>query len=305
MLPTAPPSATNRIMFIHRPRSSSRLPRQGLADLDLQAARHGAIVSPIRHLIRQIALARRERIRLIVRIPIVPAVSEALHQTWWAHCGSAAAHPACRTSQHPPSPLPSRHTRHCSWARRRDTRPRWQSRARLPGCRAGRTPPRHPASTRKPRIRQPDILHRHPHHPARDVERIAAAIQHPAEPIQRAIRITAPHGLVQRRDLVIELVAALVEPAAGAARPLPRQFAKSAGGRPRPDSRPAPTCSVRAAPSPSAARAIRSSASGSALMCSLPRPRSSSASAAAQQCRDVLDRQRPQHVDTGSGQQAR
>jgi hypothetical protein len=35
-----------------------------------------------------------------------------------------------------------------------------------------------------------------------------------AKPVQRAVRIGAAHGLVQRRDLVVELFAALVETAA-------------------------------------------------------------------------------------------
>ena len=50
-------------------------------------------------------------------------------------------------------------------------------------------------------------------HAAREVVRIAAAVEHAHEPVQRGVRIGAAHRLVQRRDLVVELLAALVEAA--------------------------------------------------------------------------------------------
>ena len=55
--------------------------------------------------------------------------------------------------------------------------------------------------------------------------------------------------------------------------------------------------------SPSAARAMSSSASGWAESCSRPSPRSRSASAAFEQRGEILDRERPQHVHAGARQQ--
>ena len=63
------------------------------------------------------------------------------------------------------------------------------------------------------RIGQPDILPRHAHDAPRQVARVGAAIQHPAQPVQRGIRVRAAHRFVQRRNLVVEIVAALVEAA--------------------------------------------------------------------------------------------
>ena len=57
-----------------------------------------------------------------------------------------------------------------------------------------------------------------------EVARIAAAVEHAREPVQRGIGIGAAHRLVQRRDLVVELLAALVE----AATPARGDFAHAA-----------------------------------------------------------------------------
>ncbi len=67
------------------------------------------------------------------------------------------------------------------------------------------------------RIRRADVLRGGPHEPSGDVERIAAAIEHAREPVQARIRSGAADRLVQRRDLVVEAVAAFVESARGAA----------------------------------------------------------------------------------------
>jgi hypothetical protein len=61
------------------------------------------------------------------------------------------------------------------------------------------------------RIGKADVLGRHPDEPASDVERIGAAVEHAAHPVQRRIRIGPANGLVQRGDLVVERFAALVE----------------------------------------------------------------------------------------------
>ena len=52
-----------------------------------------------------------------------------------------------------------------------------------------------------------NIFRCHPHHAPRHVSRIAAAIEHPGEPVQRGVGIGTAHGLVQRRDLLVEGVA--------------------------------------------------------------------------------------------------
>ena len=71
---------------------------------------------------------------------------------------------------------------------------------------------------KRARISEADVFDGHAHHAPRDVERIAAAIQHAAAPVQRRIRVRAAHGFVKRGNLVVELIAAFVEAAARAAR---------------------------------------------------------------------------------------
>ena len=61
------------------------------------------------------------------------------------------------------------------------------------------------------RVGVADVLARHAHHAPGDVEGVAAAVEHAREPVQGRVRVGAAHGLVQRRDLVVEQVAALVE----------------------------------------------------------------------------------------------
>ena len=60
---------------------------------------------------------------------------------------------------------------------------------------------------------------RYPHwrrgKPASQVQRIAATIEHPAEPVKRGVGIRSAQGLVQGRDLIIEDIATLVEAAPG------------------------------------------------------------------------------------------
>jgi len=65
----------------------------------------------------------------------------------------------------------------------------------------------------RPGVGVADVLGGHAHHPARDIERVAAAIEHPRQPIERRIGGRTAHRLVQRRDLVVEEFAALVEAA--------------------------------------------------------------------------------------------
>ena len=60
------------------------------------------------------------------------------------------------------------------------------------------------------RIGEPDVLHRHPHDAARDIEHVLAALDHAREPVERAFDVAAAHGLVERGDHVVVLLAGLV-----------------------------------------------------------------------------------------------
>ena len=66
---------------------------------------------------------------------------------------------------------------------------------------------------KRARVGEADILARHAYHAPADVERIGAAVEHAAEPVQRCVRVGAAHRLVQSRDLVVESFSALVEAA--------------------------------------------------------------------------------------------
>ena len=61
------------------------------------------------------------------------------------------------------------------------------------------------------RVGQADVLGGHAHDAAAEVERIGAAIEHAREPVQCRVGGGAAHRLVQGRDLVVELLSALVE----------------------------------------------------------------------------------------------
>ena len=62
------------------------------------------------------------------------------------------------------------------------------------------------AITKRLRIGKPDVLDRHAHDTARDIERRLASIQHAAEIIERGIGVGAAHRLVQRADQIVVAV---------------------------------------------------------------------------------------------------
>ncbi len=66
------------------------------------------------------------------------------------------------------------------------------------------------------RIGKPDVLGGHADHAPPDIERVGAAVEHAAQPVQRGVGVAAAHRLVQRGDLVVEGLAALVEAAQAA-----------------------------------------------------------------------------------------
>ena len=64
------------------------------------------------------------------------------------------------------------------------------------------------------RIGIADILAGHAHHATCQVQRIAATIEHACVPVQGRVWVGAPHRFVQRGNLVVERLAALVETSA-------------------------------------------------------------------------------------------
>jgi hypothetical protein len=68
------------------------------------------------------------------------------------------------------------------------------------------------------RIGEPDVLARHADHAAGEVARIDASVEHAYQPVERRVRVASANALVQRRDLVVVVLAALVEAPPGALR---------------------------------------------------------------------------------------
>ena len=79
------------------------------------------------------------------------------------------------------------------------------------------------------RVGDADVFPRHADDAAPQVFRIGAAVQHAAQPVQRGVRMRAAHGFVQRRDLVVEIVAALVEAARVQGQRVLDEFARDVG----------------------------------------------------------------------------
>ena len=59
-------------------------------------------------------------------------------------------------------------------------------------------------------IGQPDVLRRHADEPPRDEEPVLARLEHPGQPVERRVGIRVAHGLVERADQVVVLLARLV-----------------------------------------------------------------------------------------------
>src|SRR3546814_11464859 len=67
--------------------------------------------------------------------------------------------------------------------------------------------------TLRSRIGQTDVLDRHARDAPCEIRRIDAAVEHACQPVQRRIRIAPAHGFLQRRDLVVDILAFLVKAA--------------------------------------------------------------------------------------------
>ena len=141
----------------------SAAPRQRLADLDLEAARRRRIVAPVRHLVRQIALAGGIGVRLVVRVAIALAVADLLHQPG-RRIAQAQRHLERPVLLHVRARLAEgdvdrvalrRHGHEHDGLRR--------SRARPPGCPAARRSPRPRAPSQRARVGNADVLARHAH----------------------------------------------------------------------------------------------------------------------------------------------
>ena len=76
------------------------------------------------------------------------------------------------------------------------------------------------------RVSQANVLPGHAHDAARQVARVGAAVQHAGQPVERSIGVRAAHRLVQRRDLVVKIVAAFVEAARGEAQRVLRELGR-------------------------------------------------------------------------------
>jgi hypothetical protein len=63
------------------------------------------------------------------------------------------------------------------------------------------------------RLGQAHVFDRHARHAAGQIQRIDTAVEHAAQPVHGRVRVGRPHGFVQCRDLVVELLALLVEAA--------------------------------------------------------------------------------------------
>ncbi len=63
------------------------------------------------------------------------------------------------------------------------------------------------------RVGKPDVLARHADDPSPKVQGVGAPVEHATQPVQRSVGIAAAYRLVQRRDLVVERLATLVEAA--------------------------------------------------------------------------------------------
>ena len=61
------------------------------------------------------------------------------------------------------------------------------------------------------RVSQADILAGHAQQAPTQVERVGASIEHAGKPVKSRIGIAPPHRLMQRRDQVVELIAAFIE----------------------------------------------------------------------------------------------
>ena len=120
---------------------------------------------------------------------------------------------------------------------RRDRARTARARARLRAIPRRSYVRRRRAPAQRARVGEADVLARHADQPPPDVERIGAAVEHAAHPVERRVGIRSAHRLVQRRDLVVERLAALVEAAQAPRdrrfdeRDVDRRSLRLAGGR--------------------------------------------------------------------------
>ena len=186
-------------------------PIELLADLALESARHRTIPLLRAHIVGKISLSGSVTIGLVVRVTVLVAIAEFLHQ------------PGRRVAQM------DRHRARLVLA---DERPRLivgvvtgvglrRGREIENGLRERKLPFGRPKAlvclcrverdARRARIGQANVLPRHAHDTPRQIARVGAAVEHAAEPVQRAVRRAAAHRLVQGADLVVERIAPLVE----------------------------------------------------------------------------------------------
>ena len=184
---------------------------QFLADLQLQASRHGLVILARLKLFREVILTGGIGIGLVVGVAVFFAVAQLLHQL-----GRCVA----KVQRHFQRAMFGRLAQrgleahvhrialrcagdvgdglgHCQLA--------------FGAAQAFLHVPGGQAQAQGSRVGVADVLAGHAHHATGDVQRVAAAVEHACEPVQGAIGVGAAHRLVQRGNLVVERLAALVE----------------------------------------------------------------------------------------------
>src|SRR5688572_17336390 len=186
---------------------------EGLGDFYLESARHGLIVASRRQLVGKIGFTGGDGVRLVMRVAISLAVTESLHQAGGRvpqpqrylerAVFPGVGHGGIEGRVHGIALRGAGHEHH---GLRDDELALGTAEPLVHFARLER-------ERKGARIGVADILRSHPQHTPGDVARIAAAVEHPAEPVERGVRIGPPHCLVERRDLVVEELTLLVETA--------------------------------------------------------------------------------------------
>lgn len=182
-------------------------------ELDLQATVHRLVIAAAVDGFRQVGFPRSEGPRLVVGVAIALAVPHGLEQLG-GRVAQVYRHLVVRVLANIGHALVEGLVHGVALGRQRQVGDRL-GQGQLPFGRAQPLlgVPSVQAESQRPGIGIADVLAGDAHQAAGHVQRIASAIEHAAQPVQGAVRIGAAHRLVQRRNLVVEHVATLVETA--------------------------------------------------------------------------------------------
>ena len=185
--------------------------RKLFANLCLEAAVCGLIpVGPL-HAVGEVTFARRVALLLIVRIAVILAHAEILHQLGWGIADvhrHGAGFVLCDKGARRVIGVVDRvrfsrdgkidhRFRQCKFAFRRS-----QPLVDVGGAER---------DIECTRIGEADVFRGHADHAPRQITWVSAAIEHAAKPVQRRIGVGAAHAFVERRNLIVKIIAALVE----------------------------------------------------------------------------------------------